>query len=127
MSGNFKAFIANIDEIQVPRNVDEALQDLNLRKAVLEEMKTLNDNDTWEMVQLPEGKRAVGNNWVFTVKYRLDGTVERHKARLIAQGFTQTYGINYEETFALVAKLNSIRILLSIAANLDWRLHQLDI
>jgi len=61
------------------------------------------------------------------MKYKRDGTIERYKARLIAQGFTQTYGIDYKETFAPVAKLNSIRVLLSIAANLDWRLHQLDI
>ena len=79
------------------------------------------------MVKFPEGKKIVGSKWIFTVKYRLDGVVEWYKARLIAQGFTQTYGIDYEETFAPVAKLNSIRVLLSIAANLDWRLHQLHI
>ena len=64
---------------------------------------------------------------MFTVKYNLDGSLERYKAQLVAKGFTQTYGIDYSETFASVAKLNTIRVLLSIAANLDWPLQQLDV
>ena len=61
------------------------------------------------------------------MKYKADGTVERYKARLVAEGFTQTYGIDYTKTFAPMAKLNTIRDLLSLAANLDWALHQFDI
>jgi hypothetical protein len=64
---------------------------------------------------------------VFTVKYKFDGSLERCIARLVAKGFTQTYGIDYLETFAPVTKLNSVRVLLSIAANRDWPLQQLDI
>ena len=78
-------------------------------------------------MNLPRGKKPVGCKWIFTVKYKADGTVERYKARLVAKGFTQTYGIDYTETFAPVAKLNTIRVLLSLAANLDWPLHQFDI
>jgi len=70
---------------------------------------------------------VVGSKWVFTIKYNSDGSIARHKARLVAQGFTQTHGIDYDETFAPIAKLNSIHVLLSIATNLDWELHQLDI
>ena len=84
-------------------------------------------NQTWLVTELPEGKHPVGCKWVFTIKYKADGTVERYKARLVAKGFTQTYGIGYEETFATVTKLNTIRILLSLAASLDWKLHQLDV
>lgn len=80
-----------------------------------------------ELVELPENKKVVGSKWIFTTKHRADGSIERYKARLVAQGFTQTQGIDCEETFAPVAKLNSIRVLLSIATNLDWELHQLDI
>ncbi|RVW15529.1 Retrovirus-related Pol polyprotein from transposon RE1 [Vitis vinifera] len=76
---------------------------------------------------LPRGKKPMSCKWVFTVKYKADGTVERYKAHLVARGFTQTYGIDYTETFAPVAKLNTIRVLLSLAANLDWSLHQFDI
>jgi hypothetical protein len=64
---------------------------------------------------------------VFTVKHKVDGFTERYKARLVTKGFTQTYGIDYEETFAHIAKMNSIRVLLSIVANLNWPLHQFDV
>ena len=80
-----------------------------------------------EVMNLPRGKKLVGCKWVFTVKYKADGTVERYKARLVVKGFTQTYDIDYTDTFAPVAKLNTIRVLLSLAANLDWPLHQFDI
>ena len=63
----------------------------------------------------------------FTIKCKRDGSIERYKARLVVKGFTQTYGINYQETFAPVAKINSIRVLLSLAVNFTWPLHQLDV
>jgi hypothetical protein len=65
--------------------------------------------------------------WVFTVKHKADGSVERYKARLVVKDFTQTYGIDYEETFTPVAKMNSIRILLSLLANSHWPLQYLDV
>lgn len=64
---------------------------------------------------------------MFTVKCKADGSVERYKAILVAKGFTQTYGVDYQEIFAPVAKINSIRVLLSIATNFNWSLHQLDV
>ncbi|KAH9668313.1 hypothetical protein KPL70_021366 [Citrus sinensis] len=127
LSSGFRAFIAKIDSVVVPKNIHEAFKDPKWEKAVQEEMRALHDNGTWEVVDLPKGKKVVGSKWIFTVKYKANREVERYKARLVAQGFTQTYGIDYEETFAPVAKLNSIRVLLSLAVNLDWELHQLDV
>ncbi|RVX18319.1 Retrovirus-related Pol polyprotein from transposon RE1 [Vitis vinifera] len=63
-------------------------------------MKALEKNETWEMVDLPKGKTTVGCKWVFTIKYKLDGLLKRYKASLVTKGFTQTYGIDYLETFA---------------------------
>ena len=92
-----------------------------------EEMEALQKNNTWELVPPPYGKKTVGCRWVFTVKHNPDGSVSRYKARLVAKGFTQTYGIDYDETFAHIAKMNTIRVLLSVAANLNWPLRQFDV
>ena len=84
-------------------------------------------NRTWEIVDLPKEKKTVGCKWVFTIKCKPDGSIERYKARLVAKGFTQTYGIDYQETFAPIAKINSIWILLSLAIHFSWPLHQLEV
>ena len=81
-------------------------------------MKSLRKDNTWELIPLPNGARPVGCKWVFTVKHQADGTVTRYKARLVAKGFTQTYSIDYQKTFDPMAKMISIRVLLSCTANL---------
>ena len=78
-------------------------------------------------MSLHNNKEAVGFRWIFTIKYNSDRTIEKYKVRLVAKGFTQTYGIDYQETFAPVAKLNTIRVLFSLVANLDWPLSQMDV
>jgi len=93
---------------------------------MLEEFRALEKNKTWDLVKLPVGKKAVSCKWVFTVKQNPEGKVERYKARLVARGYSQTYGIDYDETFAPVAKMSTVRILISCAANFGWPLHQLD-
>ena len=95
--------------------------------AVTEEVQALVKSGTWEITSIPEGKKAVGCKWIFSIKYNVDGSINRYKARLVTKVFTQSYGVDYEETFAPVAKLNFVRVILSLAANLDWPLHQLDI
>lgn len=72
-------------------------------------------------------KSVLGYKWVFTTKYNYNGFLERNKARLVAKGFIQTYGVEYSETFSQVAKLNAIRVLLSVVTNCDWTLNQLDV
>ena len=108
LSEKHKAFISKITNQFVPRNVQEALSHSDWRTAVLEEMNALKKNETWELVELPEGKKTVGCKWVFTIKCKADGSIDRYKARLVAKGFTQTFGLDYHETFAPVAKINSI-------------------
>nr|CAD1835548.1 unnamed protein product [Ananas comosus var. bracteatus] len=127
LSPSYRAFVSSLSSMSIPHNWKEALIDPKWKGAMDEEMRALKKNNTWELVDLPAGKRTVGCKWVFTVKYKADGSVERFKARLVAKGFTQTYGIDYQETFAPVAKLNSVRVLLSCAANLGWDLQQLDV
>ena len=73
-------------------------------QAMETEMRSLKDNDVWELMELPAERKAVGSKWVYKVKTGADGSVERYKARLVAQGFTQKYGTDYDETFCLVAR-----------------------
>lgn len=123
LSPSYHAFVSALDNVQVPYSIQEALKDSEWRKAVREEISALEKNGTWVLSELPAGKKPVGCKWIFTIKHKADGSIERLKARLVAKGFTQSYGIDYQETFAPVAKLNTIRILLSFAANQDWPLH----
>ena len=92
-----------------------------------EEMDALYSNGTWELVTIPPGKSLVSCRWVYTVKVGPDGQVDRLKARLVAKGYIQQYGSDYYDTFSLVAKIVSIRSLLSMAAMRSWPLFQLDI
>ena len=128
LSPSHRAFVSELmNQIPVPQTVQEALRDENWRKAMGEEMLALEKNKTWDVVELPRGKQPVGCKWVFTVKYKADGSLERYKARLVAKGYTQTYGVDYQETFAPVAKMNTVRILLSLAAIFGWSLQQFDV
>jgi Reverse transcriptase (RNA-dependent DNA polymerase) len=80
-----------------------------------------------ETHSITKWKKPIGCKWIYKIKYNSDGTIERYKARLIAKGYTQTYGIDYEETFTPVEKMNTVRILLSVAVNQKWTLHQMDV
>ena len=94
---------------------------------MLDEIHVLEENHTWDLVDLPIGKKPVGCKWVFTVKVMPDGSMARLKARLVAKGYAQTYGVDYSDAFSPVAKLNSVRLFISLAASENWPLHQLDI
>nr|GEU75879.1 DNA-directed DNA polymerase [Tanacetum cinerariifolium] len=108
-------------------NVEQALKSEKWKNAMDVEMDALMRNRTWDKCILPQGKKPIGCHWIFIIKYKPDGTVERYKARLVAKGYTQTYRIDYSETFSLVAKIDTIRVLFSIAANQGWPLHQFDV
>jgi len=89
-----------------------------------EEMAALDANATWELVALPEDKKAIGCKWVYKVKHNADGSVSRYKAILVAKGYAQTYGTNYEETCNPVAKMTIVRVIIAMAAAKGWSLHQ---
>jgi len=92
-----------------------------------EEMVTLDANATWELVVLPENKKAIGCKWVYKVKHNADGSVNRYKVRLVAKGYAQTYGINYVETYCSLAKMTTIRAIIAMAVTKGWSLHQMDV
>ncbi|KAL0451458.1 UNVERIFIED_CONTAM: Retrovirus-related Pol polyprotein from transposon TNT 1-94 [Sesamum latifolium] len=109
LSKENEALVNQLSTVSIPSSVQDAVRDPKWKEAMNEEMKSLHKNSTWEIVDLPEGKKPVGCRWVFTIKYKADGTIERYKARLVAKGYTQTYGIDYMETFAPVAKINTAK------------------
>ena len=92
-----------------------------------EEITALTTRGTWELMPCTVGATVVTCRWVYIVKYKADSSIDRYKVRLVARGFTQTYGIDYEKTFSPVARLNSIRVILSLALNNSWDLCQLDV
>ncbi|KAM0981906.1 hypothetical protein EV1_014829 [Malus domestica] len=110
-----------------PENYIEASQDEAWKKAMDEEITMIEKNDTWRLVDRPSDKPIVGVKWIFKTKLNLDGTVQKHKARLVAKGYTQKPGIDFNETFAPVARLDTIRTLIALAAQKGWKLYQLDV
>ena len=111
-----------MDAIVIPTSVEEALKNPKWKEAMLEEMRALNKNHTWDLEAKPKGVKLVGCPWIFNVKFKVDGTLDWYKARLVAKGYTQSYGIDYLETFAPVAKMTSVRVLISLAAIHGWQL-----
>ncbi|GJT54819.1 retrovirus-related pol polyprotein from transposon TNT 1-94 [Tanacetum coccineum] len=120
---NFYCFISTIE----PKNVNEALGDESWIVAMQEELNQFIANDVWELVPQPKNMTIIGTKWVFRNKLDENGIVSRNKARLVAQGYNQQEGIDYDETYAPVARLESIRILLAYACALDFKLFQMDV
>ena len=90
------------------------------------ELATLERVGTWTDVPRPSDKNIVGSKWVFRVKRKADGSIDKYKARLVAQGFTQIYGVDYFTTFLPITKLTSFRIILAAAARFDWDIESFD-
>ncbi|KAI5334234.1 hypothetical protein L3X38_024367 [Prunus dulcis] len=110
-----------------PEKCEEAAQDQSWIKAMEDELSMIEKNGTWELVNRPSDKQVIGVKWVFKTKLNLDGSVQKNKARLVAKGYVQKPGIDYNETFAPVARLHTIRTLISLAAQKGWKLYQLDV
>ena len=118
-------------EMEEPKTVHEALngeQSSQWREAMKSEYSSLFKNDTWDLVPPPEGKNIVGSRWVLNVKRDENGSVNRFKARLVAQGYSQVKGVDYDEVFSPVARNTSVRSLLALAnARHDLEIHQMDV
>ena len=91
------------------------------------ELRMIEKNQTWELVNMLKHKKPIGVKWVYITKLNVDGTINKHEARLVVQGYTQTFGVDFSETFAPVTRLNTIRMLLAVAAQKGWKIFQLDV
>ncbi|GJW79139.1 retrovirus-related pol polyprotein from transposon TNT 1-94 [Tanacetum coccineum] len=120
---NFFCFISTLE----PKNVNEALKDESRVVTMQEELNQFIANDVWDLVPLPTSQSVIGTKWVFRNKLDENGIVSRNKARLVAQVYNQQEGIDYDETYAPVARLESIRMLLIIACANDFKLYQMDV
>ncbi|CAA0817787.1 cysteine-rich RLK (RECEPTOR-like protein kinase) 8, partial [Striga hermonthica] len=120
-----KVYATLCSEDKEPKNDDEALSDPQWRLAMQREYDALVRNKTWTLTHLPADKTLIGSKWVYKVKHNADGTVARHKARLVAKGYTQYPGFDYGETFSPMAKLATIRTVLSIALASNWDIKQI--
>jgi hypothetical protein len=92
-----------------------------------EKMVALDANATWELVVSPKDKKAIGCKWVYKVKHNANGCMNIYKTRLVAKSYAQTYGIDFEETYSLVAKMTSVRAIIVVAITKGWSLHQMDV
>ena len=95
--------------------------------AMIEEYQSIMKNDVWDVVPRPEGKSIVTSKWIYKIKHVVDGSIYKYRERLVARGFSQKEGIDYEETFAPIARYTSIRSVLSLAAVMKWKIHQMDV
>lgn len=106
---------------------EEAVRDKKWQTAMNEEIKAIDRNNTWELVELPKGSQPIGVKWVFKKKMNAQGDIERYNARLVAKGYKQKAGIDYDNVFAPVARMETIRLLISQAAQLKWPIFQMDV
>ncbi|KAI3516852.1 hypothetical protein L1887_15941 [Cichorium endivia] len=123
-----KSFHTQLSSLTIePRLFSQAVRHKCWQDAMKAEYDALMRNNTWSLVNCPTKSNIVGCKWIYRVKKRSDGTIERHKARLVAQGFSQEAGVDYFDTFSPVIKPTTIRLVLSIALSHGWNIHQLDI
>ena len=110
-----------------PCTFEEAVQQPIWVDAMVEEYDSIVRNSVWDVVLRPENKSVVSSHWLYKVKQAADGSVEKHKARFVARGFSQVEGIDYDENFSPVARYSSIRSMLALSAQMGWKIHQMDV
>lgn len=118
---------ALLAEVEEPTSYNEAAGNPEWEKAMENEIQSIVKNRTWTLTKLLVGHKPIGLKWVFKLKKNADGEVMKHKARLVAKGYVQKKGIDYEEVFAPVARLDTVKLILALAANRGWEVHHLDV
>ncbi|KAL4324612.1 hypothetical protein GQ457_11G008400 [Hibiscus cannabinus] len=127
LTSPYMTFVTNISSTYEPSFFHQAVKLPEWRVAMDEELQAMENLKTWSVVELPPGKRAIACKWVYRIKRKADGTIDRYKARLVAKGFTQIEGIDFIDTFSPVAKMTTFKVLLALAAMHNWHLLQLDV
>lgn len=110
-----------------PVSFDVAVKESKWQKAMDDEIAAIERNNTWELTNLPKGQKTIGVKWVYKTKLKENGEVDKYKARLVAKGYKQEFGIDYKEVFAPVARHDTIRLMIALAAQNSWRIFQLDV
>jgi hypothetical protein len=110
-----------------PSSLDDALNDPNWKEAMDAEFDALMKNNMWRLVPPQKGMNIIDSKWVYKIKRRADGSLDRYKSHLVAKGFKQQYGVDYEETFSPVVTAATIRVILSLAVSNGWMIRQLDV
>jgi hypothetical protein len=125
----FSSYVAVMSHIidYEPSCYEETSSQQVWRDAMMEEYQSIMKNDVWDIVMRPEEKSVVTSKWIYKIKHATDRSIEKHKVRFVARGFSQVEGIDYEETFSFVAWYTSIRMIIALASSMGWRLHQMDV
>lgn len=118
--------ISNIIQVE-PCTFEEAAKEQVWKDAITEIYESIIQNDVWEVVPRPQGKSVVTSKWLFKIKHRADGSIEKYKARFLAIGFSLKEGINYDDIFAPIARYTTIRSVVVLAASQGWDFHQMDV
>jgi len=113
--------------ISKPSNFHEASKSFEWKEAMKEEYQYIIKNNTWDLVNFPRGKQPICCRWLFKLKFKADGSIDKYKARFVANGYSQKKGIDFEETFSPIAKLNAIRLIIALTTKNRWKIHQLDV
>jgi hypothetical protein len=119
--------MSQVMSVEEPLNFEKEKDHKEWMNAMQEEYDSIVKNDTWELTKLPKNKVPIGSKWVYKSKFNFDGSIDKFKARLVAKGYSQKEGIDYEDTFAPVAKMNTIRLMIALATKHNWDLHQMDV
>lgn len=123
----FQSFLAQLTTTTDPTSFHEAVKHQGWCEAMNKELRALEDNGTWVITDLPQGKKAIDCKWLYKTKCNKDGTIERLKARLVILGCRQRFGTDYKETSAPVAKMTTVRALLAVAYMRGWYACQMDV